>query len=114
LDIGSTLADRHSPRLVLALNIGRPDGRLIALAASRPTLHSFSESDPAVRHGSSFGPLRGFVTVHPSSLLRLPNEVTRGTEYQRFVADLREVGAICRMGSALGSAHPADDAAKVF
>ena len=33
----------------------------------------------------------GFVTVHPSYLLRLPDEAARLTEYERFVADLRRV-----------------------
>jgi uracil-DNA glycosylase family protein len=30
-----------------------------------------------------------FVTVHPSFLLRLPDEMAQRTEYERFVADLR-------------------------
>ena len=29
-----------------------------------------------------------FVTVHPSFLLRLPDEATQKSEYARFVADL--------------------------
>ncbi|WP_408887305.1 uracil-DNA glycosylase family protein [Komagataeibacter nataicola] len=31
----------------------------------------------------------GLVTVHPSYLLRLPDETTRTREYDRFVNDLR-------------------------
>jgi len=38
--------------------------------------------------------LRMFVTVHPSSLLRLPDPDMRATEYARFVADLRTVGRL--------------------
>jgi uracil-DNA glycosylase len=34
----------------------------------------------------------GWVTVHPSFLLRLPDEDRRAEEYARFVADLRRVG----------------------
>jgi uracil-DNA glycosylase len=33
-----------------------------------------------------------FVTVHPSSLLRLPDEAAKAREYERFVADLASVG----------------------
>jgi DNA polymerase len=32
-----------------------------------------------------------FVTVHPSSLLRAPDEATREREYDRFVADMKAV-----------------------
>ena len=35
-----------------------------------------------------------FVTVHPSFLLRLPDEESQRTEYQRFVADLKAAKAI--------------------
>ncbi len=34
-----------------------------------------------------------FVTVHPSYLLRLPDEGARAREYAAFVADLRQAGA---------------------
>jgi len=33
--------------------------------------------------------LEGFITVHPSFLLRLPDEASKAREYQRFVEDLR-------------------------
>jgi len=38
-------------------------------------------------------PLAPFVmaTVHPSSILRAPDEETRRTETQRFVADLKKM-----------------------
>ena len=35
---------------------------------------------------------RALITVHPSFLLRLPDEATRAAEYSRFVADLALVG----------------------
>ncbi len=38
-----------------------------------------------------------FVTVHPSSLLRLPEAVQRHEEYARFVNDLRKVGERLRL-----------------
>src|SRR5271166_652364 len=37
---------------------------------------------------------RVFITVHPSSLLRLPEAVDRHAAYASFVADLRKVGEI--------------------
>jgi uracil-DNA glycosylase family protein len=33
--------------------------------------------------------VRGLITVHPSYLLRLPDEAAKAAEYKRFVADLR-------------------------
>ena len=35
-----------------------------------------------------------FVTVHPSSLLRAPDEAARQAAYTLFVKDLRSVGAL--------------------
>ena len=35
--------------------------------------------------------LRGIITVHPSFLLRLPDEVSKAAEYEAFVADLKLV-----------------------
>jgi DNA polymerase len=44
--------------------------------------------------------VEGFITVHPSFLLRLPDEAAKQREYARFVADLRLVAQrlpeICR------------------
>jgi DNA polymerase len=37
---------------------------------------------------------RGFITVHPSFLLRLPDEDSRAREYAAFVADLRTAAAV--------------------
>jgi len=39
-------------------------------------------------------------TVHPSALLRAPDEETRRREMQRFIADLRQVATIIRKGGA--------------
>jgi DNA polymerase len=43
---------------------------------------------------------RVMATIHPSALLRAPDEATRHAEYERFVADLRKAGAV------LGSRAP--------
>lgn len=37
---------------------------------------------------------RGFITVHPSFLLRLPDEAAKAREYAAFVADLRAIAEI--------------------
>jgi DNA polymerase len=37
-----------------------------------------------------------WVTVHPSFLLRLPNEDRKGKEYARSVEDLRTIGALAK------------------
>ena len=33
--------------------------------------------------------IEGFITVHPSFLLRLPDEAAKAAEYKKFVADLK-------------------------
>jgi DNA polymerase len=38
--------------------------------------------------------LRVFVTVHPSSLLRVPDEADKQAAYAHFVEDLRAVGVL--------------------
>jgi len=40
------------------------------------------------------GNTMGFVTVHPSYLLRLPDEDAKAREYAAFVADLRQIAAL--------------------
>jgi DNA polymerase len=41
---------------------------------------------------------RGFITVHPSFLLRVPDEAARAREYAAFVADLREAARLAAAG----------------
>ena len=43
---------------------------------------------------SAYGDALGLVTVHPSYLLRLPDESARQREYAAFVADLRQAGTL--------------------
>jgi DNA polymerase len=71
------------PQLIVAL------GGTAASALARRPVSVQRERGPV-----GFGPLRGFVTVHPSFLLRLPDESAKAAEYQRFVSDLREVAAL--------------------
>ncbi|MDH6233637.1 uracil-DNA glycosylase family protein [Mesorhizobium soli] len=38
--------------------------------------------------------LRIFVTIHPSFILRIPEEIDKQAEFRRFLADMREVGRL--------------------
>lgn len=72
------------PRLVVSLGasaLRSLTGHAGALAAAR-------EADLALEDGT---PL--LATMHPSFLLRLPDEEAKAREYARFVADLKRVGA---------------------
>jgi DNA polymerase len=69
----TVLLGASAARAVLgrAVTISRERGRAIALAGGR-----------------------AFVTVHPSYLLRLPDEAAKGREYAAFVSDLRAAKAL--------------------
>jgi len=54
-------------------------GRVVTISRERGRPFRLSEGE------------RGFVTVHPSYLLRLPDEASKAREYAAFVADLRAV-----------------------
>lgn len=51
----------------------------------------------------------GFVTVHPSFLLRLPDEDSKAAEYARFVADLCRIRTMVA-GEAAPSSQRIQDA----
>jgi DNA polymerase len=42
------------------------------------------------RGPAQFGPFRGFITVHPSSLLRQQDDAARAASYDAFVRDLKK------------------------
>jgi DNA polymerase len=65
------------PRLVVAL------GGTAANALAQRAVSVTRERGPM-----AFGDVDGFVTVHPSFLLRLPDKESKAAEYARFVADL--------------------------
>lgn len=73
-----------APRLVVAL------GATAVLALSGRQVPITRARGPATFDDK---PYRGFVTVHPSYLLRLPDEA-RGEAYAGFVADLRRAAAL--------------------
>ena len=69
------------PRLVVALGgtaAASLRGRAVAVTRERGRIQDFDG-------------LPGLVTVHPSYLLRIPDERAVAAEYARFVADLRLV-----------------------
>jgi probable DNA metabolism protein len=72
------------PRLVVALGasaIQAMAGRAIPVMKNRGATDQFGE-------------WKGFITVHPSSLLRQPDEAARAAAYQAFVDDLRQAHAL--------------------
>lgn len=46
------------------------------------------------RGPAEFGDRKGYITVHPSYLLRVPDEDSRAREYKAFVADLERIHAL--------------------
>lgn len=67
------------PRLIVAL------GATAVIALAQKPVAITRHRGPADFAGRS-----GFITVHPSYLLRLPDGSARDREYERFVADLTE------------------------
>ncbi|MDB5533614.1 MAG: Uracil-DNA glycosylase superfamily [Hyphomicrobiales bacterium] len=52
------------------------------------------------RGESVFDGRRGYITVHPSALLRMPEEEGRQQAYEDFVADMKRVRALSKRGKA--------------
>jgi len=73
------------PGLIVAL------GATAAVTLARRPISVTRERGPVM-----FGALQGFVTTHPSALLRAPDD-SRKQEYDRFVADLREIRKMCAL-----------------
>ncbi len=71
------------PGLVVAL------GASAALALAGKPVAIIRERGPKL-----FGDRPGYVTVHPSYLLRLPDEAARQAAYQAFVDDLRRIAEL--------------------
>ncbi len=68
------------PKVVVAL------GATAVLALAGKALPIARSRGPTV-----FGRRPGYITVHPSYLLRLPDEASKRREYEAFVADLKSV-----------------------
>lgn len=68
------------PKLVVALG-----------ASAARALTGKAVSVTKVRGEASFDDRRGYITVHPSYLLRLPDEAAKQQGYKDFIADLRRI-----------------------
>ncbi len=86
--------DVLKPRLVVALGATAAQS-----LAGRPVQIGKNRGDTLTLANG----LRVFVTVHPSSLLRLPDEADRKAAYAHFVEDLRAVGALAAAGQRVGA-----------
>lgn len=71
------------PRIVVAL--GATAGR--ALLGKAVTISRLRGAPITLESGA-----QGWVTVHPSYLLRVPDEARKAEERKRFVKELREIG----------------------
>jgi DNA polymerase len=69
-----------APQLVVTL------GSTAAQSLAGRTVSVLRERGPTL-----FGAQPGFVTIHPSYLLRLPDKRSKAREYEKFVADLVQV-----------------------
>ncbi|HEV2650002.1 MAG TPA: UdgX family uracil-DNA binding protein, partial [Rhizomicrobium sp.] len=79
-----------APRRVVAL------GATAVLALAGKSLPITKNRGPA-----QFGEWPGFITVHPSYLLRIPDEASKEQAYKDFVADLRRVRKLSEEEGAL-------------
>jgi DNA polymerase len=85
LDLEKSLLD---PTIIVALGASAAQallGRTVRIGAER--------GKPIITQGTV--PI--FITVHPSYLLRLPDEDTKAKEYARFVEDLNQVRVAARL-----------------
>ncbi len=81
----------YRPWLMKELELVRP--RLVVALGGTALLALTGKSTPISRSRgrAQFGPYRGYITVHPSYLLRLPDEATKREAYAAFLDDLRRI-----------------------
>ncbi len=79
--------ERHEIRPALTVMLGATAARAVL---GRTITISRERSRPIALEGNT----QGFVTVHPSYLLRLPDEDARAREYAAFVADLKHIARL--------------------
>ncbi len=89
----------YRPWLMKELELVRP--KLVVALGATAVLALSGKATPVTRSRgrAQFGPYAGYVTVHPSYLLRLPDEATKREAYEAFVKDLRHIHD-------LAQAHP--------
>lgn len=82
---------RYRPWLMRELELVAP--KLVVALGSTAVLALAGKALPVMRTRgrARFGPYEGYITVHPSYLLRLPDEEAKRQAYEAFVADLVRV-----------------------
>ncbi|WP_230532521.1 UdgX family uracil-DNA binding protein [Microvirga roseola] len=86
----------YRPWLMKELELVRP--KLVVALGGTALLALTGKSTPISRSRglARFGDWPGYITVHPSYLLRLPDETTRREAYEAFVEDLRRIHHIAK------------------
>jgi DNA polymerase len=81
----------YRPWLMKELELVRP--KLVVALGATAVLALTGKSTPISRSRgqAQFGPYHGYITVHPSYLLRLPDEATKREAYEAFLNDLRRI-----------------------
>ncbi|MBB4038765.1 DNA polymerase [Microvirga flocculans] len=87
---------RERPWLMKELELARP--KLVVALGGTAVLALTGKSTPISRSRgrARFGPYQGYITVHPSYLLRLPDEATKREAYEAFLSDLRHIHDLAR------------------
>jgi probable DNA metabolism protein len=81
----------YRPWLMKELELVRP--KLVVALGATALLALTGKATPISRSRGQarFGTYRGYITVHPSYLLRLPDEATKREAYEAFLNDLRRI-----------------------
>ncbi len=81
----------YRPWLMKELELVRP--KLVVALGGTAVLALTGKATPISRSRgrARFGPFEGYITVHPSYLLRLPDEATKREAYGAFLDDLRRI-----------------------
>jgi DNA polymerase len=81
----------YRPWLLKELELVRP--KLVVALGATAVLALTGKATPISRSRgrAKFGSYEGYITVHPSYLLRLPDEATKREAYEAFLNDLRRI-----------------------
>jgi DNA polymerase len=86
----------YRPWLMKELELVRP--RVVVALGGTAVLALTGKQSSIIRARgrAQFGPFQGYVTVHPSYLLRLPDEASKQRGYEEFLADLARIRDLAR------------------
>ena len=86
----------YRPWLMKELDLVRP--KLVVALGATAVLALSGKAIPITRSRgeAAFGSYRGYITVHPSYLLRLPDEETKRRAYEEFLHDLVRIRDLAR------------------